>query len=93
MFNKETIKSSNLYLDSIKNCDYFIVDEIGPLELEDNKGFQTALKVLDEQRFVNNIVAVRTKLFNNFVERYRSKYHVIVIKNFKDFDLSNLIDK
>jgi nucleoside-triphosphatase THEP1 len=54
----------------IANADWVVVDEIGPLELHEGKGFAFALEPLaDPHRVPNAIVLVREHLANELVER------------------------
>jgi len=52
------------------NADWLVVDEIGPLELHQNRGFAFALKALaDPERIPNAIVIVRPELTEELTER------------------------
>jgi nucleoside-triphosphatase len=46
----------------LKDQDIIIIDELGPLELEDGYGYQQALYLLDEERYRTVLVVVRPTL-------------------------------
>lgn len=49
----------NRIITRLKDEDVIIIDELGPLELEDGYGYQEALHLLDEGRYRTAFVAVR----------------------------------
>jgi nucleoside-triphosphatase THEP1 len=52
------------------NVDWLVIDEIGPLELHQNRGFAFALEALaDPERIPNAIVIVRPELTGELTER------------------------
>lgn len=53
-------------------CDIFLIDEIGPLELVDKKGFYTAAKRIYET-FENTITVVRSDCPEKFYETFGIK--------------------
>jgi nucleoside-triphosphatase THEP1 len=52
----------NQILAGLKHEDIIIIDELGPLELEDGYGYQEALHLLDEGRYRTAFVVVRPAL-------------------------------
>jgi nucleoside-triphosphatase THEP1 len=52
----------NQIITGLKNEDVIIIDELGPLELEDGYGYQQALHLLDEGRYHTAFVVVRQSL-------------------------------
>ena len=52
----------NQIISGLKDEDVIIIDELGPLELEDGYGFQEALHLLDEGRYRTAFVVVRPAL-------------------------------
>ena len=54
----------NAILASLKDEDLIVIDELGPLELEEGCGYQEALRLLDESRYQVAVVAVRPALLS-----------------------------
>jgi nucleoside-triphosphatase len=52
----------NQIIAGLKDEDVIIIDELGPLELEDGFGYQQALNLLDEGRYRKAFVVVRPAL-------------------------------
>jgi nucleoside-triphosphatase THEP1 len=52
----------NQILAGLNDKDLIIIDELGPLELEDGHGFQQALRLLDKRRYRAAVVVVRPAL-------------------------------
>ncbi|MGD8620317.1 MAG: nucleoside-triphosphatase [Anaerolineales bacterium] len=51
-------------------CEVLIVDEIGPLELEQGKGFTTGLEAVDSGEYKLAMVVVRPHLIEKALERW-----------------------
>ena len=49
-------------MQDLKDEDVIIIDELGPLELEEGYGYQQALHLLDEGRYRKAVVVVRPSL-------------------------------
>jgi nucleoside-triphosphatase THEP1 len=60
--DESVIALGNQILAALSNDDVIIVDELGPLELEEGYGFQEALRTLDEGRYHAALVVVRPSL-------------------------------
>ena len=54
----------NEILVSLKDEEIIVIDELGPLELEEGHGYQDALRLLDEGRYYVAVVAVRPTLLS-----------------------------
>ena len=52
----------NEILASLKDEEIIVIDELGPLELEEGHGYQEALRLLDEERYRTALVVVRPAL-------------------------------
>lgn len=79
-FNDSVVEQINDHLGNLVNCDYVIIDEIGPLEIVKNKGFTNGLKILKEGYFKNVIVAVRPSLIEKLKSFINKDYKVQVIE-------------
>jgi nucleoside-triphosphatase len=60
--NESVMARGNQIFAGIKDHDVIIIDELGPLELEDGDGYQQALDLLDEGRYCTAFVVVRPAL-------------------------------
>ena len=67
--------------------DILIIDEIGYLELENNEGWTSAMKVLDDGLFQKAIIVVRPELLEKVYQRWQIADTFIVHSG---TDLSNL---
>jgi len=61
-FNPETLAWGNDLLAHATPCDLLVVDELGPLELEQGWGWQQAFATLRETNFALAVVVVRPEL-------------------------------
>jgi nucleoside-triphosphatase THEP1 len=61
-FHAETLAWGNTVLKSIDTCDLLVIDELGPLELRHNQGWQHALSLLKQPHFRAACVIVRRSL-------------------------------
>ncbi len=61
-FNPETLSWGNEVLARSVPCDLLVVDEIGPLEIERDRGWATAFEVLRDREFALAVVVVRPEL-------------------------------
>jgi nucleoside-triphosphatase THEP1 len=57
-------------LQSSLDCQVFICDEIGPLEVLEGKGWVKALEILDGRRLGVNVITFRPSLQEYFKQRY-----------------------
>lgn len=60
--DESVIAWGNQIISGLKGEDVIIIDELGPLELEDGYGYQGALHLLDEGRYRKAFVVVRPAL-------------------------------
>lgn len=60
--DEDVIAWGNQILAEIKDEDITIIDELGPLELEEGYGFQEGLRLLDEGHYRSALVVVRPAL-------------------------------
>lgn len=61
-FDPDTLKWGNTALIRSTPCDLLVVDELGPLEIEREAGWQGAISVLRSEEFALAIVVVRPEL-------------------------------
>lgn len=69
-FDDKIMQKINMHLKTCKNAANFIVDEIGPLELVQNKGYIEALNILDAQSVNNALVVIRPSLLDIAQKRW-----------------------
>jgi nucleoside-triphosphatase len=60
--DENVIQWGNQILAGLKDEDFIVIDELGPLELEEGYGFQEAMRLLDEKRYRAALVVVRPSL-------------------------------
>jgi nucleoside-triphosphatase THEP1 len=61
-FNAETVQWVNRKLGRSVPCELFLVDEIGPLEFYERKGWYKVFKVLQQGRFGSAAIVIRNEL-------------------------------
>ncbi len=69
-FDDEALRWGNAVLAAVPPCDLLIVDELGPLELKYNAGFQSAFDVLKRRAYRLACVVVRPSLVEDFKQRF-----------------------
>jgi nucleoside-triphosphatase len=60
--DERVIARGNQVIASLRDEDLIIIDELGPLELEEGYGYEQALPLLDEGRYHRAVVVVRPAL-------------------------------
>jgi len=71
-FSQETIQWANQRLSLIESADVLVVDEIGPLELDMNRGLHTGLDLLASDIYRLAVITVRPKCLTALSERLHS---------------------
>ena len=66
-FHAETLAWGDAVLRSVGICDLLVIDELGPLELLHNQGWQSALPLLKAGRYRVGCVVVRQSLLKAFL--------------------------
>lgn len=66
-FYGETLAWGNTVLRAIDTCDLLVIDELGPLELQHNQGWQSALPLLKQRNYRVACVVVRRSLLTTFL--------------------------
>lgn len=61
-FSEEAMRWGNELLEKASPCDLLIVDELGPIELENGTGWQNGIKALNEQKYKAALVVIRPEL-------------------------------
>ena len=59
VFEVSTMDWGNRILSSSPSCDLFLLDELGPIELERNQGLVEGIKALNQHNFRFGIVVIR----------------------------------
>jgi nucleoside-triphosphatase len=62
--DEETLAWGNQILSGLKDEALVVIDELGPLELEEGCGYQDALRLLDEGSYHKALVVVRPSLLH-----------------------------
>jgi len=60
---------------STPDCDMFVIDEIGPLELERQIGFRELLDHVLRERCCSVTIVLRRSMLTSFFDHYRSLVH------------------
>lgn len=66
-FHTETLAWGDSVLRAIDGCDLLVIDELGPLELRHNQGWQHALPLLKQGRYRAACVVIRRPLLTAFL--------------------------
>ena len=66
----ETLHWGNTILESIRSCELFILDEIGPLEFLHGVGLATGLDFVDRHIDIRCVVVVRPSLLETAYQRW-----------------------
>lgn len=66
----ETLEWGNSILEEIETCDLFILDEIGPFELEHNIGLVEGLRIIDGAKDFPCVVVIRPSLVKEARKRW-----------------------
>lgn len=87
-FSQDAIDEVNEHFKSFSECDYLIVDELGPLELCDNKGLTNAICLIENLKFSKAIIVVRPHLVDTAKEKFSNCNHIEVL-DISDLSESN----
>jgi len=66
----EVITWGNQIIHKATNSDILLIDEIGPLELEFDKGLTAAIHVLDKEKYNRAVVVIRPELLSIALNRW-----------------------
>lgn len=69
-FHEDALKWGNDALTASLPCDLLVVDEIGPLELEEGRGWAAGLSAVDSGAFTAAVVVVRPRLLPVALSRW-----------------------
>lgn len=72
-FKQETFDAVNKHLQNRQES-LLIIDEIGPQELIHQRGFMSALDILDNQSYINAVVVIRPSLICSAKARWNPDY-------------------
>ncbi len=70
LFDKDTLVWGNRILERLSSGELLILDELGPLEFQDNEGFTAGLTRIDKGGFRLTCVVVRPTLLQNAQKRW-----------------------
>lgn len=90
-FDDDVMEKINNHLGNLGDCDYVVIDEIGPLEVIKKQGFTNALNILEEGKFKNVIVALRPSLVERLIPIINKDYEVIILDVANNPDLDILL--
>ncbi len=82
-FNQKTIEDVVTHFLSISKCDLLIIDELGPLEIEEKKGWHKVLQHIDQIDYSVLIITFRSR----YQKYFEGKFSDILI-----IDLDNKYD-
>lgn len=92
VFEIATLEWGNQVLASIPYCDLFLLDELGPIELERNQGLNEGIKALNLRKFHFGIVVIRPELIDRACQLWPDA-DVISIEKISDSSSSEFINK
>lgn len=90
-FDEKLMDKINKHLGDLSNCDYVMIDEIGPLEIIKKQGFTNALKIIETAKFDNVIVAIRPSLVERLKDMAHKDYKITLIEVDKNPDINILL--
>ena len=70
LFDPTVLAWGNQILEQIRECDLFILDEIGPLELVHGRGFQAGLRQIEAGHYRLAVIVIRPSLLPQAEERW-----------------------
>ncbi len=70
IFNDQVFTWANGLLRTITHCDLLIIDELGPLEFDQQLGWAYAFELLSQQRYRFAIAVIRPEYLECFLDRY-----------------------
>ena len=91
-FSDEAMLWGNELLAKTSSCDLLIVDELGPIELEHNGGWQNGIKALNEQKYKAALVVIRPELLD-LAKTLWPAAEIIHIGSDQASDLGSIIHK
>jgi nucleoside-triphosphatase THEP1 len=68
-FQPEALARGSALLQASRDCDLLVIDEIGPLELEEGGGWVDALEILQAGRYRQALVVIRPSLRDVLIAR------------------------
>jgi nucleoside-triphosphatase len=80
-FNPETLDWGNQIFREALRCDLLVVDELGPLELIERRGWTSALEALATRQFRLALVVVRPELVDAFGKIYEVTKKIEISSN------------
>ena len=75
-FEPETFLWGNAIYDSIRGCDLLVIDELGPLEFEQQRGWLSAFETLQHAQFRAALVIIRPELLSEAFSRWPDAFLV-----------------
>jgi len=70
VFDSQTIEWGNRILASLPQCGLFVLDELGPIELERGQGLIEGIAAVNRGNFRQAIVVVRPELIEDALQRW-----------------------
>lgn len=89
LLDGEALEWGNQVLRSSVPCDLLVIDELGPLELLANQGWQAALEVLDSGSYRLALMTVRLSLRDLARQRWPVSGETLITKNAPPVVLEN----
>jgi len=90
-FDEDALAWANAIVSASTPCDLLIVDELGPLEIEHNRGLTAAFDVLRSGEYRLAVVVVRPELIEGFLERLALPCEVKDMRDFAGVGLDYLL--
>lgn len=75
-FDPEVLTWGNRVLENSTPCDFLLVDELGTLEFEYDRGWQSAFEAVDSRQYAVAMVVIRSELLGEALVRWPHAYIV-----------------
>ena len=80
-FDMQAVKWGNERLKTAENAQILLIDELGYLEIEENRGWKAGLDLLDSGKYCHAVVVIRPDLLKAARKRWRPAHFVAVQPN------------
>ncbi len=80
-FDMQAVKWGNERLKTAENAQILLIDELGYLEIEENRGWKAGLDLLDSGKFCHAVVVIRPDLLKEARKRWQPAHFVAVQAN------------
>lgn len=90
-FDVQTMQWADRVLENSTPCELLVIDELGVLEFERNRGWLAGLKAVDDGLYCNAIVVIRPELLDKAQKRWASAVVIELTSNNRETCLETLM--